>query len=89
MESSSFIIFCAFKDGSKPFHWESDKEMVNLDFASWTGGVGFGNCLVVYYSTERIGLQWKPVVSIEEGDCESKFAVVCEHKSEFPVFLQL
>uniref|UniRef100_A0A0R3WUU7 Sialate O-acetylesterase n=1 Tax=Hydatigena taeniaeformis TaxID=6205 RepID=A0A0R3WUU7_HYDTA len=60
--------------------WQSDKAVVNLDFMSWSGGVGNGNCLVAFYTAERVGLQWKTVAVVEEDACNSDHAVICEHK---------
>ncbi|VDK22581.1 unnamed protein product [Taenia asiatica] len=66
----------------RPFIWQSDNTVVNLDFVLWSGGVGDGNCLVAFYTAERVGLQWKTVAVIEEDACDTGHAVICEHKDE-------
>ncbi|KAL5109371.1 hypothetical protein TcWFU_008815 [Taenia crassiceps] len=68
------------ENANQPFLWQSDHAVVNLDFMSWSGGVGNGNCLVVFYTTERVGLQWKTVAAVEEDACNTGHAVICEHK---------
>ncbi|KAL5964215.1 hypothetical protein TSMEX_008053 [Taenia solium] len=65
---------------NKPFMWQSDNTVVNLDFMLWSGGVGDGNCLTAFYTAERVGLRWKTVAVVEEDACDTGHAVICEHK---------
>ncbi|VDO06260.1 unnamed protein product [Rodentolepis nana] len=67
---------------SDPYLWNSDGTVVQIDFASWTGGVGGGDCMVASYKTERFQNQWIIVAVIEEANCQAKFATICEHTIE-------
>ncbi|VDD81969.1 unnamed protein product [Mesocestoides corti] len=64
---------------SDPFVWKSDNKIVNLDFISWSGGTGVGNCLVFFYTTHRVQTQWITKAVVEDYPCSSTFALVCEH----------
>lgn len=79
--------FLCLKDATQPFVWQSDDTVINLDFISWSGGVGDGNCLTAFYTAEYVGLQWITVAAVEEAACDAGHAVICEHKgncSSFP-----
>ncbi|CDI98226.1 C type lectin domian containing protein [Echinococcus multilocularis] len=75
------VLLNARRDNTnQPFVWQSDNVAVNLDFVSWSGGVGNGNCLAAFYTTERVGSQWQTVAVVEEDGCDDGHAVICEHK---------
>uniref|UniRef100_A0A0R3SU39 C-type lectin domain-containing protein n=1 Tax=Hymenolepis diminuta TaxID=6216 RepID=A0A0R3SU39_HYMDI len=67
------------EDSSKPFVWLSDKTVANLNFMSWSGGTGQGDCLVMFYTTNRVQNTWTNVAVIEEYSCSSSFSLICEH----------
>lgn len=70
-------------DLATSFNWQSNGELVQLDFLSWSGGVGSGDCLVIYYTNERVGAHWTTVAIVEEASCSGTYAVICEHKSKY------
>ncbi|KAH9284972.1 hypothetical protein ECG_03140 [Echinococcus granulosus] len=75
------VLLNARRDNTnQPFLWQSDNAVVNLDFVSWSGGVGNGDCLAAFYTTERVGSQWQTVAVVEEDGCDDGHAVICEHR---------